>query len=263
MNSFSKRSVQLLLAGAAAGGLSVGLLGPAQATLQLAVDVTGPSSTLPTVLTCIDNASCDTNPAVGTLELANGTLVNGTYVTGEVSKSTGTPANPGLDLLSVGNISVENTSGFSRTLAPVISDTSFKSPGSRFDVTGSGSFVGASGATLTYNWYIDPANAQGATTPTDTPGILVATYSFTANSNTLDSFSYSKEGTISGITGPFSMTLQAIYTLPSSGVLLSRGEAISVTNIPEPSTWAMMGVGFLLIGGVGLRSRRRAVAALD
>lgn len=270
MGASSKQLVRLLLAGAAAAGLSAGLLGPAQATLQLGADVSG------TPNNCVDNdVTCDTNPAIGILQLANGPVVNGTIVTGEKAQSIGTPANPGVDLFSIGNLSVLNVTspGASRTITSSISDTSFTAPAVSFHVTGSGTFQtlapnsSIAGASLTYNWYIDPSNTQGAASSTDTPGILVNSFSFTPSNPFLDSFGFTDTRALAPLgitlTGPFSITMQAIYTLPAGTELLSRGEAITLAAIPEPSTWAMMGVGFALIGGVGLRRRRRAVAALD
>ena len=35
---------------------------------------------------------------------------------------------------------------------------------------------------------------------------------------------------------------------------------VASSAVPEPSTWVMFGLGFLGLGGIGLRSRRRSVA---
>lgn len=250
MRAITQGSKRTLILGLTAVGTITGLISPAHATLQLAVDISG------TPFDCVDNAACDINPATGILELANGTNINGIVVTGEKSTSTGTPANPGTDILTIGNISVDNTSGAARTITSTISDTFFSGPGSTFGTTGSGTFVEAAGATVTYNWYIDPANAQGADTPTDTPGSLVETQTFKANGNLLDSFSFSENGAFV-VHGPFSMTMEAVYTLPAGGILLSRGQAMTESAIPESATWTMLLLGFSGLGFAGYRKARQ------
>ena len=130
-----------------------------------------------------------------------------------------------------------------------ISDTSFTGPVRRFDVTGSGTWVDARGSRVTYKWFEHPTNRQGASTAFDTPGILLDTFN-SKGTNPLRSFSVDLTGAVSD-SGPFSMTLQATGVLSPGASLLDRGQTEVKTPIPEPSTWAMLG----LLGDVGPRLR--------
>lgn len=86
-------SVRLSLCGVAAAGALGFVSAPAHATLQVLADVNG------TVASCVDNAACDSNPAIGIIQVAN-SLVNGVQVNGSIQTSTGTPANPGVASLN-------------------------------------------------------------------------------------------------------------------------------------------------------------------
>ena len=161
-----------LLAASAAAAV-VGIANPVHATLQMAFDI----NSIP--FACVDNAACDTNPAVGTIELAN-QLFAGVQVNGSIQVSTGTPANPGQDRLSSSSLSIINTNGVAVSGNAAISDTDFSAPVFSWLTSGSGVFVNAVGASTTFNWFVDAANAQGAGTSTDTPGVMVDTFSHTA-----------------------------------------------------------------------------------
>jgi hypothetical protein len=238
-----------LAAGAAAA--AVGITSPAHAVLQLAFDING------TPFGCVDNAGCDTNPAVGTIQLANA-LFAGVFVNGSIILSTGTPANPGHDELSASSLSIVNTNGVAVTGTAAFGDTSFSAPATFWETSGSGTFVSATGASTTYNWFVDPANTQGAGTPTDTPGIMVDTFSHSAGSEA-DSFSHNGSGAAT-LTSPFSLTEQFTLSLPAGASLLSRGQTI-ILGVPEPSTWAMMLVGFAGLGFAGWRASRKSIVA--
>ena len=236
-----------LLSGLVAAGAGAGLAAPAHATLQVIADVSGVTSL------CVDNAGCDTNPVVGIIQVDNG-ILNGVAINGSIQTSTGTPANPGADILNTSSLSIINLTGVTKTLTVAVSDTDFTGPVVSWGTSGSGTWQGAIGSTITMNWYDDPANGQGADTPTDTPGTLIDTFSFTATT-VADSFAHNGFGAASD-GGPFSMTEQAIFTLTPHGELLSRGQTEIKNAIPEPSTWAMMVLGFLGLGYVGLRKGR-------
>ena len=52
------------------------------------------------------------------------------------------------------------------------------------------------------------------------------------------------------------MTEQAIFTLTPFGQLINRGQTEIKSAVPEPSTWAMMLLGFAGLGYAGFRKAR-------
>jgi hypothetical protein len=134
----------------------------------------------------------------------------------------------------------------SLTVTAAVSDTGFTGPVSNFAASSSGTFQQVTGGTITLNYSDDPANGQGAIIPTDTPGTLVSTFSTVADSDAF-SLSNSQSGTFSA-SGPFSITEQAIYTIPAGAFCSTE----ILTNVPEASTWAMMLLGFARSGFRGL-----------
>ena len=240
-------SVRLSLCGlAAAGMLGVGSA-PANATLQIIADISG------TVAACVDQAACDLNPAVGIIQTANQTI-NGVQVNGSIQSSTGTPANPGADILNTSSLSLINTTNTTKTITVVVSDTDFTGPVISFQSAGSGVWQNAIGSTITLNWFDDPNNGQGADDPTDTPGNLIDSFT-NAATLVVDSFSHNGSGAISD-SGPFSMTEEAVFTLTPFGQLVNRGQTEIKNAVPEPSTWAMMLLGFAGLGYAGFRKAR-------
>ena len=121
----------LLFAATALGGLA--LASPSQATLQVAADFGG------TTFLCVDNGSCDTDLSTGTIQIANQTI-GGITVNGSVQTSTGTPANPGTDILNTSSLNLINTLGIAVAYTVTISDTNFTAPVNQFSATTSGTF---------------------------------------------------------------------------------------------------------------------------
>ena len=242
-----------LLSGLAAAGLFGGLSAPAHAVLQIAADINGVG------FSCVDNAACDTNPTIGVLQTANGTF-NGVQVNTSIQTSTGTPANPGVNSLNSSSLSIINTTATAKTVVFAIGDTDFLGPVSAFATAGDGTWQLANGSSATLNWYDDPLNGQGADTATDTPGNLIDTFS-TAAVGLVDSFHHNGSGLVSD-TGPFSMTEQGTFTLTPFGQLVNTGMAEEkLSAVPEPSTWAMMLLGFAGLGFVGYHRAREQRAA--
>jgi PEP-CTERM motif len=234
-------------------GAIAGFSVPAKATLQIVADVNGVTSS------CVDNAACDSNPAVGIIQVADGAL-NGVMVNGSIQTSTGTPANPGLDTLNTSSLSIVNLSGTTKTVTVAVSDTDFTGPIASWASAASGTWQTAIGSSITLNWYNDPTNEQGASTITDTPGTLVDTFTDNATLRA-DSFSHDGAGPES-ISGPFSMTEQTILTLAPHAQLVSRGQTEIEISVPEPSTWAMMVLGFAGLGYAAFRRATKSASAV-
>ena len=104
-------------------------------------------------------------------------------------------------------------------------------------ITLTGSFGGDAFSTLTY------LNSASAGAPGSFSGWSTASFTFTANASS-ELLSFLSVGTPAGNVPPFALL-----------------DGVSLTAVPEPSTWAMMFVGFAGLGYAALRRRRTAPAA--
>jgi hypothetical protein len=236
------------------GGTVLSAVPSAHAGLIISGDISG------STFTCVDNnIACDTNPATGTIQLANQTI-NGVAVNGSIQTSQGTPANPNaLDILNTSSLSIINNSGANRNITFTVGDTNFRGPVNTFDTAGSGTWQTAVGSNITMNWYNDPTNQQGAESASDTPGTLVDTFSH-APVRIADAFSHTDTGPISD-PSLFSMTIQATGLLTPGAQLLNRGQnevkEFSGTPVSEPGSIMMLGSGaMMLVGALAFRRRK-------
>jgi PEP-CTERM motif len=253
----------LYLAAAAALGPMLALASPAQAGLQSFLSV---SPGVEPSLSCAPPGGSPCvylNPTDTQLTFApppfsqNGVLINGELIT-----ATGVPGAPGIDNLSSASLAAINENNAVETVTVIVSDIDYAAPVNTVALTGSGTFQATVGSTVTYKWFADTSNTQGADTTGSTPGTLLNTFSTTAT-GIVQSFSTNFTTPFSA-TDPFSMTIEATYTLQPFGELLSRGTAMVATNsVPEPSTWVMMALGFAGLGFLGHRSSRTKIAMID
>ena len=206
---------------------------------------------------------CDYNATgnIMTLNPAPFTL-NGVIKSGELITALGVPGAPaGIDALSSSSLAVINTTNVQKTVTVIVSDVDYTAPVSNVQMSASGTFQGTVGSSITFKWWADPLNAQGADPTGSTPGTLLDTFTTTAT-GTVQSFSTNFSKLFSA-SAPFSMTEEATYTLQPFGELLSRGTNMVATTVPEPSSWVMMVLGFAGLGFAGYRSSRSKVALVD
>jgi hypothetical protein len=117
--------------------------------------------------------------------------------------------------------------------------------------------VGAGLSALRF--WADPANAQGAN-PLNTPGVLLDTVTGTAATDP-DSFSGSLTSPFLALS-PFSMTEGAALDLLAGGSITGFNQSMtSSAVVPEPSTWAMIGIGAAFLTFISRRKNATTLAA--
>lgn len=230
----------LLMAAAilAAAGAS-----PASARLQLSIAVGG------STFTCFDGQlSCDQSGGANNLLIVDQT-VGGAFVQLALTQSQfGAP-----DELQLSTSNIENLTAAPITITLTASDTGYAAPIRAINNSASLTFnsnIGAPDSTLTF--FADTLDGQGAP---GTPGTLLESVSGHAVTDP-DSFSGSRI-TAFDADAPFSMTESASLVLRADGSITGFNQSMESTPVPEPSTWAMLGIGFAALGFAGYRRRNR------
>ena len=224
---------------------------PAAARLQITLN-SGAST-----FSCFDGQlSCDQSGGANNLLIVDQT-VGGVLVQIALTQSISGATNE----LQLSSSSIVNENGVPATIRLFASDTDFLGPVHAINNSGSLTFnsnVGAPDSTLSF--WADAANTQGAN-PTNTPGTLLESVSGHAVTDP-DSFAGSLITPFSAL-GLYSMTEEASLTLRGFGSITGFNQSMESTAIPEPSTWAMLGLGFGSLALLGAkRARKDRLASL-
>jgi hypothetical protein len=239
---------KLLILTTALGGLALLGFTPAKAALDISFQNGA------TVFTCQDQTSCDLDGAAKNLLLLNTTVgdikIEGTFAASTVGLHNN---------LQTSNLTITNLGSSTETLIMAAGDTGFsKTSGIR--ESASLTFNNDTGEGGTLEFFADHANGQPGGDPINVPGSLLFSTSGTATISP-DSFSGTHDSVFNS-NGPYSMTEWASITLLPGASVTGFNESMT-SSVPEPQTWVMSGVGFALIGLLGLkRSRSARFAAL-
>jgi hypothetical protein len=237
------RMSKILLLGVAAAALIAAQ--PAQATLQIAfTDGT-------TVVTCADGQACDLAGPANNIIILN-TTVGAFHIIGTVAASVSGSAE---DNLQFSTSLISNSGPSEGHLSVVVGDTNFVGPVNAVRESASLTFNDATGSgPSTLSFFADPANGQPAGIGLNTPGTTLFSDSGSPSSNPF-SFAGSTLSPFSA-EGPFSMTEAATLGLRGGASITGFNESMETAAVPEPSTWAMLGLGFGLLAFIGVRKRK-------
>jgi hypothetical protein len=233
----------LLYAATAITALALATAQPAHAVLQFSALINGVG------VTCVDNTGCDTDAAVGSLVTGNIT-VGGVQFLGSAQTQTTGPSN----ILDTTSFQITNTNASTITVQISIGGINFQGPVSQLSESGSGTWTNAGGSTIDMKYYADTANGQGGGTPTSFPGVLQADSGILTALAGTDSFNFNH---ISAFSDPdvYSMTLGTTATLIAGGRLTGRSQTIVASNVPEPLSIGILGLGLTALGMIKHRRR--------
>jgi len=224
---------------------------PAAATLQIAfTDGTN-------VVTCADGQACDLAGSANNLLLLN-TTVGNFHIIGTVAASSSAL---GDDNLQLSTSLLQNTGATLGHLGIIVGDTNFLGPVNAVRESASLTFnnaVGSGASTLSF--FADSANGQPAGIGLAVPGTQLFTTSGSPATDP-DSFSGTNLSPFAA-GGLFSMTETANLALRAGGSITGFNESMATTQIPEPSTWAMLALGFGSLVFLGAKRARKDRLAL-
>jgi hypothetical protein len=218
---------------------------PAKATLQIAF--TDGS----TVVTCADGQSCDLAGPAHNIIILNET-VGAFHIIGTVAASVSGSAE---DNLQFSTSLISNSGSSEGHLRIVVGDTNFVGPVNAVRESASLTFNDALGSgPSTLGFFADPANGQPAGIGLATPGQTLFQDSGSPSSNPF-SFAGSNLSPFFA-NGPFSMSEAATLGLRGGASITGFNESMESNAIPEPSTWAMILLGFGVLGLLGFHKRK-------
>ena len=194
----------------------------------------------------LDNGAGDTIGAAGAASTSLSAFGYSLVVNTSQSKPIiGSATAPQLDL----NFAATTNDSLAHSIFLFVSDTDFLTGG--FDaLTIGGTNSGGSG-TVTGRAWGGSNNTALSFSPANLLGLI--------GPETGASFAGSTNGSFNPAANPFSLTIGAAINRSTAGT--STGDLnFSVAAVPEPSTWAMMLVGF---GGIGFAMRRKKTPALQ
>jgi PEP-CTERM motif len=219
---------------------------PAKATLDISfTDGTH-------VFTCADQTSCDLDGAAKNLLLIN-TMVGDFRVEGTFASSSAGAINN----LQVSNLTIFNEGATAGSLTMVVGDTSFAVPVESIRESASLTFNEDVGEPSTLAFFASKLNTQPGGDPIVIPGTSLFSVSGSASVSP-QSFSGNHDSPFSTLL-PFSMTETATLGMLPGSTITGFNQSMT-SGVPEPSTWAMLAIGFGFLGFTAIRRGRTRLA---
>ena len=155
--------------------------------------------------------------------------------------------------LTEANISIDNTTGSIQTIKIIAGANGYLGPSDAFTLTGA---IGATlgGSDLAGQFFTDQGDTLNGNSSLTVTGTQIGSF----DSGLLtgpESFAFNGSG-LSSLLTPYGLAEELTLTLAPGATVFIQGMSMDASAVPEPGTWAMMGVGFALIGFLGLRKRR-------
>ena len=231
---------KLLLAATALLALSAA---PANAVLTVSFFDVGTATTA----SCSDGSACDNGGQVNQVLQINQIVGNFQIV--------GTFAASNSGSLQSSNLAIFNNGAATDTLRILVSQNGFSVPVTGINMSGSITFNDNFGAgQSTMSFYADPNNIVDTFATLNAPLFTV--------SKTPASSADAQSGTASvpfGAAGPFTLSEFASLNVLAGADITGFSQTMNTVNsaVPEPSTWALMILGFCGIVFMGARKRRQ------
>jgi hypothetical protein len=249
------RARKLLLVFGAVVAFGLSNASRADALLMAAIDVNGVQAcaTDNNVFCGFGTQITDLDPAVGVMSFGNvPVVIGGLAITGSSQQQIITATQ---NILNTSSTQLENVSGGVLNVNLAIGATDYLPQVFQAFVSGSSTWENAVGSSITMQWFNDPNNAQGGETSTDTPGVMLDSFT-DAITLIADSTAYSNGPIAINDPNNFSMTLFTNLTMTAGAKAVNRGQTLikPYQVVPEPATTALFGLG---LATVFLRRRLR------
>jgi hypothetical protein len=185
-------------------------------------------------------------------------------VTINATISDNNPGTASSSFLQSDTVTLRDTDGNSHTVSISAGDTNWTAPTTPPNVVATSSLGGTSTTTgasnLTLTSYVDTANGQNSTPAGGSLGAQTTYTSGNIGSGGGASFDLTTAAkTFTTLHSPFSMTSVVSVSLSGAAVVNFTTDLV-LTQVPEPSTMALAGLGALGFIGYGVRRRKARTA---